>query len=124
WRTLYCKTCKCFRQRDVMASDNMNAAVKGHLIDQQRPLHLQPQRQNGTYPWRDVTGGGCGEVVGGSSTLALATRAADQGTVKTTSRKRLAPGAQGYPNPPSGSSRPDLDLVVGPSRLDKKNRIL
>ncbi|KAF9380724.1 hypothetical protein CPC16_010183, partial [Podila verticillata] len=29
WRTLYCHTCKRFRQRDVMASDNMNNAIKG-----------------------------------------------------------------------------------------------
>jgi len=60
WRTLYCKTCKRFRQRDVMASDNMNNAIKDHLIHQQRPFYLQPQRQDGSYPWMDVASGGSG----------------------------------------------------------------
>ncbi|KAG0280702.1 hypothetical protein BGZ95_009085 [Linnemannia exigua] len=63
-RTLYCKTCKRLRQRDVMASDNMNAAVRNHLVDQQRPLYLQPKRQNGTYAWTGVMAGIGDEVVG------------------------------------------------------------
>ncbi|KAG0074082.1 hypothetical protein BGZ90_011042, partial [Linnemannia elongata] len=63
WRTLYCRTCKRFRQRDVMASMNMNNAIKDHLIQQQRPLYLQPRRQDGSYPWIDASGGGNG--VGG-----------------------------------------------------------
>ncbi|KAG9071286.1 hypothetical protein KI688_005497 [Linnemannia hyalina] len=58
WWTLFCKICKRFWQRDVMASKNMNNAIKGHLIHQQRPLYLQPQRRDGTYPWMDVTTGG------------------------------------------------------------------
>ncbi|KAF9545295.1 hypothetical protein EC957_011049, partial [Mortierella hygrophila] len=58
WRTLFCKICKRFWQRDVMASKNMNNAIKDHLIHQQRPLYLQPQRRDGTYPWMDVTTGG------------------------------------------------------------------
>jgi hypothetical protein len=61
WRTLYCQTCQRFRQRDVMASENMNNVIKGHLIRQQRPLYLQPRREDGSYPWMDVAvGGGSG----------------------------------------------------------------
>ncbi|KAG0361180.1 hypothetical protein BG005_008994 [Podila minutissima] len=35
WHALYCHTCKHFRQRDTMVSDNMNIVIKGHLKDQQ-----------------------------------------------------------------------------------------
>ncbi|OAQ26935.1 hypothetical protein K457DRAFT_21758, partial [Linnemannia elongata AG-77] len=72
WRTLYCTTCKRFLQRDVMASENMNNAIKGHLIHQQRPHYLQPRRQDGSYPWMDAaagdgSGGGGGEAAGPSA---------------------------------------------------------
>ncbi|KAF8939596.1 hypothetical protein BGZ58_009202 [Dissophora ornata] len=72
WRTIYCKTCKRFQQRDVMASGNMNNAIKDHLIHQRRPLYLQPRRQDGSYPWVDVaagggSGGGGGEAGGPSA---------------------------------------------------------
>ncbi|KAG0010590.1 hypothetical protein BGZ81_002685 [Podila clonocystis] len=74
WWTLYCKSCKCFRQRDVMASDNMNNAIKDILIHQQQPLYLQPRRPDGSYPWMDVasgsSGGGGGEA-GGPSAKAM-----------------------------------------------------
>ncbi|KAK5815552.1 hypothetical protein F5H01DRAFT_405658 [Linnemannia elongata] len=58
--------------RDVMASENMNNAIKGHLIHQQRPHYLQPRRQDGSYPWMDVaagdgSGGGGGEAAGPSA---------------------------------------------------------
>lgn len=36
-----------------MASKNMCRAVKSHLERQQRPLYLQPQRADGTFPWLD-----------------------------------------------------------------------
>ena len=39
---------------------NMNNAIKDHLIQQQRPLYLQPRRQDGSYPWMDASGGGNG----------------------------------------------------------------
>ncbi|KAG0357640.1 hypothetical protein BGZ54_000260 [Gamsiella multidivaricata] len=75
WRTLYCKTRKCFRQRYVMASANMNNAIKAHLIHQQRPLYLQPQRQDGSYPWMNVAAdsgsGGSGGEAGGLSADAI-----------------------------------------------------
>ncbi|KAF9922721.1 hypothetical protein FBU30_007142 [Linnemannia zychae] len=50
--------------------ENMNNAIKDHLMHQQRPLYLQPQRRDGTYPWMDITtasdgsGGGVGEGAG------------------------------------------------------------
>ncbi|KAF9147608.1 hypothetical protein BG015_010713 [Linnemannia schmuckeri] len=36
----------------------MNNSIKNHLIHQQRPLYLQPQRQDGSYPSMDVAAGG------------------------------------------------------------------
>src|SRR5689334_23187946 len=41
-----------------MAYKNMNNAIKDHMVHQQRPLYLQPQRQDKTYPWMDGGGGG------------------------------------------------------------------
>jgi hypothetical protein len=41
-----------------MASENMNNVIKGHLIHQQRPLYLQPRREDGSYPWMDAAVGG------------------------------------------------------------------
>ncbi|KAF9126355.1 hypothetical protein BGW39_006691 [Mortierella sp. 14UC] len=74
WRTLYCMSCRRFRQRDAMASDNMNNAIQDHLIHQQRPLYLQPRRQDGSYPWMSVAGGGGGGgrgEAGGSAAEAM-----------------------------------------------------
>ena len=34
-----------------MAAHNMVIAVQGHLLHQQRPLHLQPVDEQGRYPW-------------------------------------------------------------------------
>ncbi|KAG9062895.1 hypothetical protein KI688_005202 [Linnemannia hyalina] len=58
-----------------MASENMKDAIKDQLIYQQRPLYLQPRRQDGYYPWVDVadgggSGGGGGEA-GGPSAVAM-----------------------------------------------------
>ncbi|KAG0377717.1 hypothetical protein BGX24_005552, partial [Mortierella sp. AD032] len=119
WRSLYCKTCKTFRQRDVMASNNMNAAVRSHLADQQRPLYLQPKRQNGTYAWTGVVAGIGDEVVGGFSTLAPAAGTAVQGPSETTTRKRLVQEAQDSLSTPSGTS---FEPVVALTHLDKKSR--
>ncbi|KAI8601276.1 hypothetical protein EDD21DRAFT_404594, partial [Dissophora ornata] len=37
--------------RDIMAGHNMCNAIRGHLLNQQRPLYLQPKDIDGTYPW-------------------------------------------------------------------------
>jgi len=34
-----------------MAGHNMCNIVQGHLLEQQRPLYLQPVTKNGVYPW-------------------------------------------------------------------------
>jgi len=34
-----------------MAGHNMCNAIRGHLLEQQRPLYLQPQDSAGNYPW-------------------------------------------------------------------------
>jgi len=37
--------------RDVMAGHNMCNAIRGHLMEQQRPKYLQPIDAAGRYPW-------------------------------------------------------------------------
>jgi hypothetical protein len=37
--------------RDIMAGHNICNAIRGHLLEQQRPLYLQPQDNDGHYPW-------------------------------------------------------------------------
>ncbi|KAF9084795.1 hypothetical protein BGX23_010228 [Mortierella sp. AD031] len=34
-----------------MAAHNMCNVVRGHLLEQQRPLYLQPVDADGNYPW-------------------------------------------------------------------------
>ncbi|KAF9922742.1 hypothetical protein FBU30_007139 [Linnemannia zychae] len=53
WRSLWCSTCKIIWQRDIMAAKNMCRATKSHLLHRCRPMYLQPQRSDGTYPWQD-----------------------------------------------------------------------
>ncbi|KAG0303305.1 hypothetical protein BGZ98_006802 [Dissophora globulifera] len=50
-RCFYCTSCKKYMHRDIMAGQNICNVVLGHLIDQQRPLYLQPQDAEGNYPW-------------------------------------------------------------------------
>ncbi|KAF9996824.1 hypothetical protein BGZ79_009439 [Entomortierella chlamydospora] len=113
WRTLYCKNCKCFRQRDTMASDNMNAIVKSYLTDQKRPLHLQPRRQDGSYPWNDFASSSRSEIVEGSIVQSTITRVVFKGPVETSARKR-----------PSNTSGQCFESDLDPSRILKKNKIL
>ncbi|KAG0276041.1 hypothetical protein BGZ96_003493, partial [Linnemannia gamsii] len=53
WRSLWCSTCKVIWQRDIMAAKNMCKATESYLSHHCRPLYLQPQRADGTYPWKD-----------------------------------------------------------------------
>ncbi|KAF9080153.1 hypothetical protein BGX23_002572, partial [Mortierella sp. AD031] len=50
-RRLYCTKCQKYMHRDVMAGHNIANAVQGHLLEQQRPLYLQPVDSDGKYPW-------------------------------------------------------------------------
>ncbi|KAG0244112.1 hypothetical protein BG011_003038, partial [Mortierella polycephala] len=50
-RQLYCSKCQKYIHRDIMAGHNMCNAIRGHLLEQQRPLYLQPQDSAGNYPW-------------------------------------------------------------------------
>jgi hypothetical protein len=36
---------------DVMAGHNICNAIQGHLLNQQRPLYLQPKDTDGNYLW-------------------------------------------------------------------------
>jgi hypothetical protein len=47
----YCTKCQKYMHCDIMAGHNICNAVRGHLLEQQRPLYLQPQDGDGTYPW-------------------------------------------------------------------------
>ena len=38
--------------RDIMAGHNICNAIQGDLLEQQRPLCLQPKDSDGNYPWR------------------------------------------------------------------------
>ncbi|KAF8978840.1 hypothetical protein BGZ52_005508, partial [Haplosporangium bisporale] len=126
WRTLYCHTCKRFRQRDVMASDNMNNAIKRHLEDQERPLYLQPKRQDGSYPWTEVVvdcgsgGGAKGRSAGAFIAVnsAVPSMATSSGT---TGPEKRASGAQDPPTPKRrfrsstvASNNPSLDTAAPP----------
>ncbi|KAG9060910.1 hypothetical protein KI688_007867 [Linnemannia hyalina] len=50
-RRLYCLKCQKYMHRDIMAGHNMCNAIRGHLLEQQRPLYLQPQGSDENYPW-------------------------------------------------------------------------
>ncbi|KAG0250483.1 hypothetical protein BG011_008318 [Mortierella polycephala] len=50
-RKLYCKTCKTYMHRDVMAGHNICNIVRGYLMHQRRPLYLQPVDAMGNYIW-------------------------------------------------------------------------
>lgn len=50
-RRLYCSNCKTYHHRDVMAGHNICNVVRGHLLNQERPLYLQPMDATGTFPW-------------------------------------------------------------------------
>ncbi|KAI1314437.1 hypothetical protein EDD11_002181 [Mortierella claussenii] len=50
-RRLYCSECKTYMHRDVMAGHNICNAIRGHLVNQVRPLYLQPMDKDGKYPW-------------------------------------------------------------------------
>ena len=66
-RRLYCPHCKVFMHREVMAGHNIANVVRGHLINQQRPLYLQPVDKDGSYPWMsERTSGSTGNNSGSS----------------------------------------------------------
>ncbi|KAF8939216.1 hypothetical protein BGZ47_008253, partial [Haplosporangium gracile] len=75
WRILYCKTCKRFRQRDVMASENMSNAIKNHLIHHQRPLYLHPRPEAMNCIGDGPGGSGSGGAAAASPSMAAATNA-------------------------------------------------
>ncbi|KAF9342531.1 hypothetical protein BGX34_008005, partial [Mortierella sp. NVP85] len=54
-RRLYCSNCKVKFHRDVMAGENIANIVQSYLVDQRRPLYLQPYDADGNYPWELAT---------------------------------------------------------------------
>ena len=53
-RRLYCKTCRMYLHRDVMAAENICKIVQGYVRGHGRPLSLQPRNSDGTYPWLET----------------------------------------------------------------------
>ena len=49
-RRFYCIHCERYYRRDVMAAENMCKTVQGYLVNQQRPLYLQPVTEDGRHP--------------------------------------------------------------------------
>ncbi|KAK3821501.1 MAG: hypothetical protein J3Q66DRAFT_333459 [Benniella sp.] len=62
-RHLYCSHCKAIVHRDVLGAQNIVNAVRGQLLDQERPLYLHPVDQDGRYPWLEARG-----ITSGTST--------------------------------------------------------
>ncbi|KAF9991624.1 hypothetical protein BGZ65_000339, partial [Modicella reniformis] len=48
-RRLYCTKCKTYMHRDVMAAHNMCNVTRSHLMNQTRPLYLQPVDKTKRY---------------------------------------------------------------------------
>ncbi|KAF9574621.1 hypothetical protein EC968_006036 [Mortierella alpina] len=50
-RRLFCPKCKTYIHRDVLGGHNIANVVQGHILQQERPLYLQPVARDGSYPW-------------------------------------------------------------------------
>ncbi|KAF9158623.1 hypothetical protein BGX20_003309, partial [Mortierella sp. AD010] len=68
-RRLYCRNCKSYMHRDIMAAHNICNVVRGHLFHQRRPPYLQPRDENGGLPWeaQSETGNTSTSIVSGNS---------------------------------------------------------
>ncbi|KAG0336184.1 hypothetical protein BG004_008164, partial [Podila humilis] len=51
-RRTYCRHCKKYMHRDVMAGHNICNILQGHIM-QERPDYLQPVDQYGNHPWKE-----------------------------------------------------------------------
>ncbi|KAG0262907.1 hypothetical protein BGZ95_003941, partial [Linnemannia exigua] len=71
-RRLYCKNCRTFFHRDVMAGHNIANIARGYLLEQERPEYLHPVDQDGNFPWKK-TSVGAGAASSSSSTSASST---------------------------------------------------
>ncbi|KAF9990403.1 hypothetical protein BGZ75_001885, partial [Mortierella antarctica] len=84
-RRLYCKHCRTYLHRDVMAGHNIGNIVRSHLLYQQRPLYLQPRDEAGKYPWMGGTGRGSNTSSSSSSS------SSNTSSNSNTSSKRVTP---------------------------------
>ncbi|KAG0369561.1 hypothetical protein BGZ54_009622, partial [Gamsiella multidivaricata] len=88
-RQLFCPHCGKYYHRDVMAAQNMSNIVQGHLLEQKRPLYLQPKTADGRYPWIEPSTSDQGAVDGTSkSTGSTSARKKRSSPATPTSRKR------------------------------------
>ncbi|KAF8945173.1 hypothetical protein BGZ47_003134 [Haplosporangium gracile] len=76
-RRFFCHNYHCYHHRDVMAAENMANIVQGYLVQQERPLYLQPVAPDGSYPWLEAptpavsTSSTSGSSTSGSSSSAI-----------------------------------------------------
>ncbi|KAF9159008.1 hypothetical protein BGX21_003433, partial [Mortierella sp. AD011] len=95
-RRLYCRHCRTYMHRDVMAGHNICNVVRGHLLHQQRPRYLQPRDENGGYPWevttseresgRSSSGSSSGSGSSSNNSVTTTTTNKNNNTTSTTSR--------------------------------------
>ncbi|KAG0200251.1 hypothetical protein BGX33_011132 [Mortierella sp. NVP41] len=103
-RQFYCRHCKVYHHRDVMAAHNMYRIVHGYLVDQKRPLYLQPRLQDGTYLWATSAGVGAStNIIGTSSSTSTSASTTNS---PSTRRKRAASTSTQGQGQPSTSDRP------------------
>ncbi|KAF9383425.1 hypothetical protein CPC16_008919 [Podila verticillata] len=55
-RRLYCKECKKYMHRDVMAAHNITNILRGHVEKQERPMYLHPVDKDNNRPWLEREG--------------------------------------------------------------------
>ncbi|KAF9930956.1 hypothetical protein FBU30_011065, partial [Linnemannia zychae] len=92
-RRLYCKECKTYLHRDIMAGHNICNIVRGHLVNQQRPLYLQPVDDKGRYPWMRAYSQSSSASSSSQSSGSSSTRTSSSPTSRSSAsgRKRKAP---------------------------------
>ena len=123
-RRLYCPKCKSYMHRDIMAGHNICNAVRGHLLEQTRPLYLQPIDQDGKYPWMESTssssssssGGGSGGNGTGNGAGNDNSSSTGHGKGRANSRKRPAPSDDSTPHSNKRVASSDKSHPSGPKR--------
>ena len=115
-RRFYCSYCHVYHHRDVMAAENMANIVQGYLLKQERPEHLQPVAQDGSFPWKEKRGVGPGTSSSSTGTSTDTTSSSD-----TTGRRKRAPTNSS----PDQQRRPGHGLVyLSPHTFLADRRIL
>ncbi|KAG0317269.1 hypothetical protein BGZ99_006411 [Dissophora globulifera] len=106
-RRLYCKTCKTYMHRDVMAGHNICNVVRGHLLEQQRPVYLQPMDKNKAYPWmQEDASSSSSSSSSGSSSSGGNSSGSGSGIVAACAEGERSQGRKRAAQSPATGSRP------------------